>query len=478
MSQNDIGKLTLIGVGWSFVEKFIGYFIQFLFTILLARLLVPEDFGLVGLLVVFTAVSQVFIDSGFTQTLIQNKSLDNKDYSSVFYFNVVIAVFIYLVLFFLAPYIADYYKDERLIDIARVSFITLIVNSFSIVPNAIIQKEMDFKILAKRTLIANILAGIVAVFFAFYGAGVWSLALQILLSSIFKTLLLWFSIKWRPLRYFSLEPIKILYKFSLNIMFSSLLDTLVSNAPVLIIGKYYNKTTLGYFSQSYNLQSIPSNALVAVIRNVTFSAMSKIQDDDNRLNGYFLETQNIAFYIIFNSFVFLSISSNEFVRLLLGSNWIQTIEYFKYLCFVGAFLPVYNLGMNILLVKKKGRDYLVTNIYKRIVTIVLVLSTITFSIRILIFGQIAAVIINSFITMYMTQKTISLSMLNQLKGLYKSFLIGVLIYMFFFFIEKYISFGLIVNLILKVFLFLILFLLLSHLTKHTVFTTFLKKVKR
>ena len=304
--MNNLKSESLKGFGWSFFERIVGYAIQFVFTILLARMLTPEDFGLVGLLIVFTSISQVFIESGFSQTLIRKRDTDNNiDYSAVFYFNLLTSIIIYFILFVLSKKIAAFYQEERLVLICQISFLSLIINSLTIVPNIILQKEMNFEVLSKRTLISNLIAGIISVGFAYAGFGVWSLVLQILIANILKLVLIWYYIDWHPLRKIDLNPIKNLYKFSLNILFSSLLDTIVSNLHILIIGKFYPKRDLGFYSQSYTLQSIPSNALVSVIRSVTYPAMSKIQNDEILLRNYFLKIQSISFYIIFSLFVLL-----------------------------------------------------------------------------------------------------------------------------------------------------------------------------
>lgn len=474
--QSDIKRLTFNGIGWSFIEKIAGYLIQFIFTILLARMLSPEEFGLIGLMLVFTSISQVFIDSGFTQTLIRNKELNSKDYSSVFYLNVVIGIFIYLLLFIFSEKIAYFYEEERLKNICRVMFLSIVVNSFSIVPNSLVQKDMNFKILAQRTLLANIASGLIALVFAFWGFGIWALVFQILFGNVIKTILLWVFVAWRPMLFFSFQSIKSLYKFSINVMLSSLLDTIVSNVHLLIIGKYYNRIQLGFYTQAYNLQSIPSNALVAVIRGVSFPAMSKIQEDPKKLINYFSKLQSLTFFFVFNAFLLLSILSEEIVMILLGSKWISSIDYLRLTCFVGAFLPIYNLGMNVLLVYGEGKKFLITNVIKRVVTVSLMLATIGFGIKVLIYGQIAAVLINSFITMKATSLVIQLSVFEQIIKLYKTVIIGGIGYLIILGLKDLFQFDQITNGVIKLLLFSGIVFVSTILIKHEIIS-FIKKQK-
>ncbi|WP_026452700.1 lipopolysaccharide biosynthesis protein [Aequorivita capsosiphonis] len=474
---------SLKGFSWNFVEKIFGSLIQFIFTLILARLLTPEDFGVVGLLIVFTSISQVFIESGFVQTLIQRQDVTEEDYTSVFYFNFIMSCIIYIILFFSSSYIAEFYNEPTLRLLCKISFLSIVINSLSIVPTAILTKGMNFKVLAKRTLIGNLIGGGISVFLAIIGWGIWALVFQMLISNLLKLILLWIYVDWRPIKRLIFYPIKNMYKFSLNIMFSSLLDTLTSNLHVIIIGKFYSKAQLGFYSQAYALQSVPANALVSVIRSVSFPAMSKIQNDDASLKDYFSEIQAFAFYIIFPIFIIASTLGKDLIPIVLGNKWLDSIEYFELLCYIGAFLPLYNLGMNILLVKGKSRKYLATNIVKRVVTITFVLATISYGIEILIYGQIAAVVLNSIITMYVSGKLLDYSIFSQVQAILKTILIGLILIIFSKLSEIYINIeshvlNLLVNTLLSLTIFGLCSILLNVNEFHRIKRFITNKMKK
>ncbi|WP_435254327.1 lipopolysaccharide biosynthesis protein [Tenacibaculum sp. A30] len=461
---------TIIGVFWGAVEKFLGYGIQFFFNIILARLLTPEDFGVIGLLVVFTALSQVITDSGFSQALIRKEEVTQEEYSSIFFLNIFLGCLLYSLLFIGAPFIADFYNYPKLSNISRIVFLIIIVNSFGVVLNAIIVREINFKVLAKRTILSNLLSGIIGVFFAYKGFGVWSLVIQLVLSAFFKIILLWQFTNWRPSLYFKLSPIKEMFSFSFYIMLSKALDVLASNLQILLIGKFYSKKDLGYYTQAYTLESMPATTITTVVKNVTYPSISKIKDDINQVKNAYRKVITISCFVVFPLMAILMLTGDLIIPLLLSNKWEPSIQYFKPLCLIGAVFPLYSIGMNLFMVTGNTKKLFKVSMTKRVITILFIVISVSYGIYALVWGQIVAAIINSIITMYYSGKEINYTFKEQLKDISKIFLVSLTMFLSILLAKKYI---LIVNdfyvLVSSSLIGLIVYVLLSKLFKIEAF---------
>lgn len=408
---------TVKGVIWNAIELFGGQFVQFVVTIILARILVPEDFGVIGLLVIFMGVSTAILDSGFSQALIRKQDTNNEDYTSIFYFNIVIGIVIYIILFVTSPLISSFYRFPELTNIARVSFLAIIINSFGVVQNAKIIREVKFKILAKRTVIANALAGILAIGLASKGYGVWALVMQSLFASFLRVALLWNFSKWHPSLNFSFEPIKKMLPFSINLMFSGVLDVIVTNIQTLLIGKFYTRADLGYYTQAKRLESIPSNTLTAIVRNVTYPILSTIQDNVEQLKQAYRKIIGVTLYFVFPLMVGLMAAGDNLISVLFGPKWAPAVDYFIPLCLMGAIFPLYSINLNIFLVRGRGDIFFKVNVAKRIVTLAAVILAVPVSVYAIVWGQVIAALINTLITMVFSGKEIKYKFTEQLKDI-------------------------------------------------------------
>jgi len=419
-------KKTIFGVLWNTFELLSGKVIQIIITIILARILIPEDFGIIALLVIFTELSKVILDSGFSQALIRKQDATQEDFTSIFYFNIFIGLLIYLFLYFISPQISNFYNYPELTNIARVIFLTIIINSFGIVQNALVVKSINFKILAKRTIIANFIGGVVAVSLAYLGFAVWALVFQILIATLLRVILLWLYSNWRPSKSFTIKPIKELFSFSSNLLLSGIFDVIASNIQTLLIGKFYSQASLGFYSQAKLLANLPSQTLTSVIRNVTYPTLSEINNKNTlQLKNSYRRIIKIAIFIIFPIMLGFIAIGDRLIPLVLGDKWIPSIEYFMLFCLIGAIYPLYSISQNIFLVQGNSKLFLKVSIAKRVITLIGILITIQFGVLTLVIGQVVTTVINTILTMYFSGKEIDYSLKEQIKDIIGIILISL-----------------------------------------------------
>src|SRR5690554_805940 len=338
---------TVKGVLWSGIDTFGQYIIQFVVTILLARLLTPADFGLIEMLIIFSSISNILLDSGFGQALIRKKEASNTDYSSVFFFNVFCAISLYGLLYFLAPSIANFYNTPELTAISRIFFIVIILNAFVIIQNTLLSKGLNFKLLAKASLISSLLSGIIGVVLAIYGFGVWALVFQMIFHSFVRVILLWLLNTWKPTLNFSFNSIRELWSFSSKLMVNGLLDTFVTNLQSLVIGRFFTKTDLGLYSQAKKFQSLPSQTLTQIIQKVTYPVLSKIQDNDERLKQAYKKIIQVTTFVVFTVMLYLMAVADNLFFVVLSEKWMPAVEYFRPLCIIGILHPLQSINVNI-----------------------------------------------------------------------------------------------------------------------------------
>lgn len=304
--MNTLKNKTIKGFFWSFSEIISRQGINFLVQIVLARLLVPEDFGLIGMMTIFIAVSQSLIDSGFTSALIREKNPSQSDYSTVFYFNLITSVLIYITLFFSSGFISNFYNEPRLENIIKVLSIVIIINSFGLIQRTILIKEVDFKTQTRITLVSSILSGIGAVVLAFLGFGVWALVFRTLIMQFIQALLLTIHNKWMPNLEFNIDSFKRLFGFGWKLLISGLLNTVYDNIYYLIIGRYFSTANLGYFTNAKKLNDISSRTLSQAVQKVSYPVLSEIQDDEASLRNGFKKVIRASAFINFPIMIVLA----------------------------------------------------------------------------------------------------------------------------------------------------------------------------
>lgn len=408
---------TIHGVLWSSVERFSIQGIHFLVTLVLARILTPKDFGLIGMLAVFIAIAQSLIDSGFSQALIRKQDRTDTDNSTVFYFNVVTSIFVYLLLYAIAPLVAVFFKEPHLTDLMRILCLVVIINSFSVIQRAIYTATVNFKVQAKATTIAAILSGVIGILMAFQGFGVWSLVGQQLSSAFFNTILLWFFSKWRPLFVFSWKSFKELYLFGFNLMFVGIIETLYQNSYQIFIGRFFSASQLGHFTQAKHIATLPSSNISSIIARVTYPVMSTIQDDNERLSEVYRQLARVLAFIVFPMMCGLAALSFPVVEILIGSQWHFAAVLLVPLSFSFMFYPIHNINMNILKVKGQSKLYLKSEMIKKVVSIAFLVGTIPFGIITMCYGRIISSFLTLLINMFYTSRQVKISLYTLIKDL-------------------------------------------------------------
>jgi O-antigen/teichoic acid export membrane protein len=423
--MSDLKSQTINGVFWSFLEKFGSQLILLISQIILARLLEPEDFGLIGMLAIFIGVSQAFIDSGFDNALIQKKDVNQTDYSTVFYFNIAIGFLLYILLFVAAPYIADFFRQPLLVNLTRVVCIILAVNSFGLIQLVKFKIEMNFRAIAQVVVIANFLSAFVGIGMALLGYGVWALAGQIMGIYFFRTVLFWVKSSWRPSLVFSVESFKQMFRFGSKLLLSGIISQTFENIYLMVIGRMFSATALGFYSQAKKLQQVPVTTLAQVVGNVTYPAFSKIQDDNEKLKQGFRKLIKLLVFVNFPLMLGLAVIAKPLLVLVLGEKWLPSVPYFQLLCIAGMIYTLHASNLNILKVKGRSDLFLSLEIAKKLIVVVAIIIGLNWGIMGLVVGQICTSFVNFFINAFFTGKLISYSIPNQLKDISQSLYISL-----------------------------------------------------
>lgn len=326
ISGDRLRDQTLSGFVWNFVGTF-GYgILNIVITIILARLLTPTDFGMVEIVMVFVSISEVFVDSGFSQALIRNKYATERDFTSVFYLNLLIALTLYLLLFFLSPTLSGFFESPSLNQYARVLFLVILFNSCSLIQNTIFSKDLKFKPIAIASISAILIAGTSAVLIALNGGGIWALIANLTIYSLIRMIILWTMGNWHPKGGISMDSIKKYFAVGGNLLFQGIADKISTNAESFLIGKIYSKSLLGYFSQARKLDSYLTQTLTSIIQRVSFPALSKIDSNQALLNAY-RSVLRVAMYVIVPMTIFIIASTDSLIVGIYGSQWLPTADF-------------------------------------------------------------------------------------------------------------------------------------------------------
>lgn len=392
--QPSLKKKTIGGLVWSFGDLIGNQGIQFLIQIILARLLLPEHFGLIGMILIFIALSNSLVDSGFTQALIRERHANQTDYSTVFYFNLVVSFLIYLILFLAAPAISRFFGEPQLVALVRVLSIGIVINAFAVIPKAMFAKEVNFKTQAKINLSSSILSGLFAVGLALAGYGVWSLVLRQLSMNAIQSLLFTVTKKWVPSLVFSLASFKRLFGFGWKLLVSGMIDTFYTNVYFLIIGKQYSAAQLGYYTNASRFSEIVSQNLAATILRVTYPVLSSIQDEHERLKQSYKNITRLAAFLIFPVMVGMAAIGEPLVLLVFGEKWLPMVPYFQLLSIAGMLYPILALDLSILQVKGRSDLYLYLEIINKLSLTILLFLAVWLELGVI--GLIGAAILNTY----------------------------------------------------------------------------------
>ncbi|MDB3868491.1 lipopolysaccharide biosynthesis protein [Candidatus Marinimicrobia bacterium] len=463
--MTSLKNKTITGLLWSFLDNFSNQGILFIVGIILARLLEPYEFGLIAMIMIFIALSESFINSGFSQALIQKKDSNNIDFSTVFYFNIVVAFIFIIVLYFSAPFISIFFQEPRLTLIVRYSAIILIIDAFALVQKTILTRNINFKLQAKISILASLSSGIIAILMAYLGFGVWSLVVKIIIQKIINTILLWHWNKWRPKAVFSTKSFNKLFPFGSRLLVSGLLETVYQNIYYLIIGKYFSVYELGYYTRANQFQKLPSSNISGVINRVTYPVLSKLQDDKTRLKSAFKKLVSSTMLISFVLMFGLAAIAEPLIISLIGEKWAPSIIYLQLLCFVGVQYPIHAINLNLLKVKGRTDLFLRLEIIKKILAIPVVIFGVYFGINMMIIAMIIFSVILFFLNSYWTEHFVEYSGLSQLKNISKSFFIASIVSIIIYILGNNIPFDMIYILLIQIILGAILTISLLEATE-------------
>lgn len=441
---------TISGLFWSAVDSFSNYGIHFIVGIILARLISPKEFGLVGMITIFISISTTFIHSGFSSALIRKNDCTQADYSTVFFYNLAMGSFFYLLIYFCAVPISNFYGEPDLVWILRVLSLGLILRSLTLIQTTTLTKRIDFKLRAKIVIISGILSGIVGIAMALSGFGVWSLVGRALSGSLIRSLLLWVWNRWKPSLIFSKKSFRELFGFGSKILLSSLIDTVYANIYYLVIGKYFSAEQLGYFARAQSFADMPSSNLKSIMSRVTFPVLAKMQDNADQLKaGYKKLIINLMFMSMVLT-VLMAAMAEPLVLTLIGEKWRQSIVYLQLLCFPAMFYPLQDLNINMLKVKGRSDLVLRLGIIKKIFAIPIIVMGIIFGIEVLILGMWVDTVIAYYLNSYYSGRLINYSMREQLSDILPYLLFALVIGGIVFIVGWLLPTGYLVKLLLQI----------------------------
>lgn len=407
--KESIEKKAIKGSAWAFAGQFSNIIVSFSVNLILARLLLPSDYGLIGMLTIFIALSQTFIDSGFGSALIQKKSPDIIDYSTIFYWNLTISVSFYAILFLCAPLIAEFYNIKELTGITRGIGLVLILNALITIQSNILRKQLRFKALALINIFSSISGGLIAIIAAYNSYGVYSLVLQPTSSGLVSLILIEIVTHWRPALRFSRERFNKLFHFGGFLFASTLLQTGCQNIINVLIGRTYNATQLGLFSQAQKFDSITSHNIPQVLAQVLFPVFSAIQDDVRSLGEALQKSIRIISFVIFPILIQLILIAEPLISFLYGSKWIDCVPYFKILCIGGLFVCLQNISYYAVAAVGKSKVLFYWSFYKWGILLLLIFATIHISMDAVVWGltvsNINIYLVNTFLASRYTQSS-------------------------------------------------------------------------
>ena len=429
---DNLQQKTFSGMIWTFAQHFSLEGFGFIQGIILARLLVPRDYGLIAMTQIFFSVARVFIDSGFTNALMRKKQREEIDYSTVFVTNFVLTFLFAILLFICAPFIANFYEEPILNDIIRANAFLMVLNSVNAVQAPRLRINLQFKVYGVINVVNNVTIGIVIIIFAYLGYGVWSLIYPNFIAPFLKFGLFWYYQRWRPKWNFSWRIWREFFSYGSKLLVSSLIDKIWSNLNSLIIGKTYSAVDLGYYSRAGSYASMPANTFQSVLGSVTFPILCSINNDDARLRDAYRRLIRVSGYVVFPLLMGLAALAKPVILVLITDKWAASIPYLFVICFSAMWRPIHILNLNLLQVKGRSDLFLKLEIIKKIIALIILLITMRISVLAMCFGFVVNSYLCLYVNTYYTGKLIKVGFLRQMMDLLPSFLysisMGALVY--------------------------------------------------
>ena len=410
---------------WRFAERSGAQLVTFIVSIVLARILAPEDYGQIALITVFTTIMQVFVDSGLGTALIQKKDANDLDFSSVFYFNFVICLVLYVVMFVAAPFIAGFYGDSSLTPIIRVISLTIIISGVKGIQQSYVSRNMLFKRFFYSTLGGTIFSAFLGIALAYTGFGVLAIVAQQLSNTAIDTLILWLTVKWRPKRMFSWRRLKGLLSFGWKMLASSLLDTVYNNVRSLIIGKMYSSSDLAYYDQGQKFPNVIVTNINTSIDSVLLPTMASAQDDADRVKSMTRRAIKTSTYIMAPLMMGLAFCAEPIVGLVLTDKWLPCVPFLRIFCITYMFYPIHTANLNAIKAMRRSDLFLKLEIAKKIVGMILLLSTMWFGVMAMAYSLLVSSVLSQIINSWPNRKLLNYGYLEQLKDILPGIILAV-----------------------------------------------------
>lgn len=411
----SLRKRAKKGFVWTFAQQFGNQIIGFTISLILARILLPEEFGLIGMIAIFVAVGNTLLNAGLTQSLIRSEDLDETDYSTVFYFNLASAIAVYILVFYTGPLIARFYDQPILTDIVRLYCLSFIFSAFSAVQLARLTKKLDFKTQTLVAIPATIIGGVVGVIMAYSGYGVWSLVWSSLITSFLSSVQLWFYSKWKPVLIFSTKKFIKHFHFGYKLTLSGLLNRIFDNIFLLVIGKYFSAAQVGFYTRAETTKQLPLSNIFNSLDKITYPMFAEIQNDDARLKRVYKQLLQMVLFVVAPLLIFIAVLGEPIFRFLFTEKWLPAVPYFQILCVTGILYPLHAYNLSILNVKGRSDLFLKLEILKKIIIVITIIVTIPYGIIVLLYGQVFISLVSFFINSHYTSKFINYPALQQLK---------------------------------------------------------------
>jgi teichuronic acid exporter len=413
VSESDLKRKTVKGFFWSSMESLFSQGMGIIFGILLARLLSPQEFGLLGMITIFISVAQVFVDSGLSQSLIRKQECTTNDYSSIFWVNIVLGLLSYVLIWIAAPYIARFYGKPELISITRVTSLAILIGSITLIQQTILTKDLDFKTLTKSSVSGTFVSGVTSLILALMGYGVWSLVWRTIINQAVRSIFLWNRNKWRPSFFCSKSILKDHYGFGSNILVISLVAALYKNFYNLIIGKNYSDKVLGYYTNADQYSLMPSSTISSITNKVSYPVLSEMQDDNERLKSSIHKLITIVMYISFVTMFGLAAIAKPLFAVVLGTKWLPSVVMFQALCIAYSISPMHIINQNIMKIKGRSDLFLKTEIIKYLIFTPLLIIGALYGIGLLIAGIVFFYWIGFLINAIYSKRLLGYSMIDQ-----------------------------------------------------------------
>lgn len=477
MNNKNVRAKVITSLFWKIMERGGTQGIQFIVQIVLARLLMPEDIGTIAIVMVFISLAQVFVQSGFNTSLIQKKDSDDSDFSSVFYLSLIVAGILYAIIYFTAPTISDFYMDPVLIPVLRILALTLFVGAFNSIQNAYVAKNMMFKKLFFSSLGSIVVSGITGIISAYNGFGVWALVIQQLVNQLSITLIMWFTVKWRPHLIFSYKRVKSLFSFGSKLLASQLLNVLYMNLRTLIVGRTYSSSILGFYNRGEQFSKVIVSNIDGSIQSVMLPTLSAHQDNIQIVKQITRRAIMTSSFIIFPLMIGMAVVAEPLIKIVLTDKWLPSVPFMQIFCISYALMPIHTSNLQAINAMGRSEIFLKIEVIKKIIELIILGVTLPLGVYAIALGQIFSSIISTFINAYPNNQLLDYSYKEQCADIMPSLVIaiimGSIVYLF-----NFLNIGALKMLLLQVGSGIIIYVGLSKTFKLESFSYLLTTIKQ